>query len=480
MAGWRRILPLVVAVSLAAGPAMVSAAAQAKPPRATAGAAATAKPGTRAIRPGLDQIQHIVVIYLENHSFDNLFGNFPGANGLAHAGKAVIQLDKDGDTYKTLPPVLDPSQTPPIPDGRFPLLLSNQPFLIDQYVSQDAKFPSPVHLYYHEIAQIDGGKMDKFVAYADVGALVMGYQDGSKLALWNYAKEYVLADHFFHAAFGGSFLNHFWTICACTPRYGNAPDSIRATLDDKGNFIKDGQVTPDGYAVNTMQPVFQPHSPKITDPTLLLPPQTQKTIGDELSDKNISWAWYSGGWNDALAGKASADFQFHHQPFAYFAKYGDGTEARKKYLRDESDLITDLAKDRLPSVVFWKPIGGLNEHPGYADTASGDKHMAEMVERIRRSKAWSSTVIIVTYDENGGFWDHMPPPKGDRWGPGSRVPTVIISPFAKRHTVDHTLYDTTSILKLIETRYGLPPLGDRDAKANNLTKALDLTVAPRG
>jgi phospholipase C len=81
-------------------------------------------------------------------------------------------------------------------------------------------------------------------------------------------------------------------------------------------------------------------------------------------------------------------------------------------------------------------------------------------------------VVIVTYDEFGGYWDHVPPPKGDRWGPGSRIPAIVISPFARRHYVDHTPYDTTSILKLIENRFGLKPLGQRDAAANDLTGAL--------
>jgi acid phosphatase len=121
--------------------------------------------------------------------------------------------------------------------------------------------------------------------------------------------------------------------------------------------------------------------------------------------------------------------------------------------------------------VFYKPVGDQNEHPGYANISSGDEHVAEIIEKIRKSPIWKSTAIIVTYDENGGFWDHVAPPKIDRWGPGVRVPTIIISPFAKRHHVDHNFYDTTSILKLIETRYGLSPLAARDAKANDLTAA---------
>jgi phospholipase C len=439
-----------------------------------AAASATAQTAPAAVPKGLEKIEHIVVIYLENHGFDDLYGHFPGADGLANAGKSAIQIDKDGKPYTVLPPVVDASKNPPVPDPRFPANLPNRPFPISKYAGLDSKLPDLVHRYYHEIAQIDGGKMDKFAAETGAGGLVMGYEDGSKLPLWKYAQEFVLADHFFHAAFGGSFLNHFWTICACTPRYENAPDTMRSTFDDKGHFIKDAQVTADGYVVNTAFTVFTPHPANITDKALLVPPQTMRTIGDALSEKNISWAWYSGGWNDALAGKPGPTFQFHHQVFAFFAQYGDNTEAKKQHLKDETDMLADLDKGSFPAVVFWKPYGEFNEHPGYTDTLSGDKHTVEVIAKIRKSPIWNSTVIIVTYDENGGFWDHMPPPKVDRWGPGVRVPTLIISPLARKHYVDHTVYDTTSILKLIESRYGLAPLTERDAKANNLAQALSL------
>src|SRR5690348_8600299 len=180
---------------------------------------------------GIGKIQHILVIYLENHSFDNLFGKFPGANGLSHAGKAsATQVDLDGKSYKVLPPVIDASKKPPAADARFPSDLPNKPFFIDQYVPLDQKYPSAIHAYLHEIAQINGGKMNKFVSEGDSGGLVMGYSDGTKLKLWKYAKDYVLMDNFFHAAFGGSFLNHFWTICACTPVYPDAPQSMRSTF----------------------------------------------------------------------------------------------------------------------------------------------------------------------------------------------------------------------------------------------------------
>ena len=125
----------------------------------------------------------------------------------------------------------------------------------------------------------------------------------------------------------------------------------------------------------------------------------------------------------------------------------------------------------MPAVAFVKPLGENNEHPGYATLAKGQQHVADLVAAIQASPQWKSTAIIVTYDDFGGRWDHVAPPKVDRWGPGTRVPALLISPFAKKGTVNHEVFDTTSILKLIETRWNLKPLSDRDAKAGDLLTA---------
>jgi acid phosphatase len=422
---------------------------------------------------GLDQIDHIVVIYLENHSFDNLYGRFPGAEGLAKAGAAALQRDKDGKPYALLPPVIDVGLKPPSPDPRFPKDLPNGPFAIDKFVPIDQKTGDIVHRFYQEQAQIDGGKMDKFVAYSDAAALVMGNYDIGRTKLWALARRYALADNFFHGTFGGSFLNHIWLVCACAPRYPEAPPELVARLDAGGNLMKDGAVTPDGFAVNTIYSSSAPHPASIKDPRLLLAPLAGfTTIGDQLSEKGIGWAWYSGGWDDALAGHPDPLFQFHHQPFAYFKQFADGTAAKREHLQDEKAMIAAIVANRLPAVAFWKPLGDENQHPGYAELTKGDDKVAQVIEMIRRSPIWPHAAIIVTYDENGGYWDHVAPPKLDRWGPGSRVPTIILSPFARRGFVDHTLYDTTSILKFIEARYRLPQVNaGREAKVGDLTAA---------
>ena len=423
--------------------------------------------------PALAKIDHFVVIYMENRSFDSMFGLFPGANGLSNAGNAAIQVDRDGKPYTVLPPVMDTNQTPPASDPRFPANLPNRPFDIGQYVLMQQKTGDLIHRFYTNQRQIDGGKNDLFVAWSDAKALTMGYYDASNTEQGRLAKAYTLADNFFQGAFGGSFLNHFWLVCACTPRYDQAPGRLIATFDEHGELTKDGVVTPDGYAVNTIQSSFQPHDPKITDPTSLLPPQSMPTIGDRLSEKGVSWAWYSGGWNNAVAGHPDPSFQFHHQPFAYFQQFGDGTAARTAHLKDYTDLERAISDGTLPTVVFYKPIGELNEHPGYSEIADADEHLGKLMDKLETSSHWSSTAVIIVPDENGGSWDHVAPPKGDRWGPGTRIPAIIVSPLAKKGFVDHTEYDTTSILATLEHRFNLKPLGERDAHINDLSNAFE-------
>lgn len=469
------------------------------------------------------RVQHVVVIFAENHSFDNLYGTFPGADGIAQAtAEQKTQLDHDGTPLKELVVFGADGR----PDARFPRM-PNAPFRIDappMNRKTTELVPSPIHAFFHNQEQINGGRNNLFAATSQVGGWTMGYYDGSQFKLWQWAREYTLADRFFMGAFGGSYLNHHYLICACGPRHDGASASMRASLDAGGRLTKrpdspsanqgavkfvssgGGQVAPDGLSVNTTQPPYQPSGvpPAADGPLDLanpqgapgygqpLPPQSARTIGDTLSAKGIGWAWYSGGWNQALAdGRQPASvkrqviyarqdgspiFQPHHQPFNYYTRFAPGTPGRAEHIKDGDDLLRDIDAGRLPAVSFYKPAGRFTQHPSYTDVKSGDEHMAELLARLRASPQWKDMLVVLTYDENGGYWDHVPPPSGpgwsDRLGPGTRIPTLIVGPGVKRGFVDHTSYDTASILKFITRRFGLEPLPGVRANTGDLSAAL--------
>ena len=457
----------------------------------------------------------MVVIYLENRSFNNLFANFPGL--AAPLPASAPQKDRDGSILPTLPKIwggmvpgrqdiggkeylIGEDKIANLPNGPWKLVDGEGKPLPEGLVTRDL-----VHNFYHNQMQINGGKNDGFVAWGDSGALVMGHygETDKHLGLWQIAREYTLCDNFFMAAFGGSYLNHQFLISGRTPEFFNAaetpakkkiavledgpqgtrlavaPDSPKSALDGKPKFVHSGAITPDGYAVNTMAPPYQPswvrpapggdaNVADASDPSVL-PPQSYDTIGDLLSRANVSWAWYGGAWQAAIDGRGAGqrpNFQHHHQPFNYFKQFAPGTKAREEHLRDgglgdspiSNKFIADAVAGKLPAVSFYKPQGNLNLHAGYSDIESGDAHVANVIEHLKKSPQWQDMVVVITFDENGGWWDHVAPPQGDRWGPGSRIPAIVVSPHAKKGAVDHNYYDTTSILRLITRLHGLPLL----------------------
>jgi acid phosphatase len=491
------------------------------------------------------KVRHIVVIYAENRSFSNLWGNYPGVQYPLEAVPAsrYVQLDRDGRTPMPVLPKIWGGLVPQAQevDGKRYMIsekeidgISNGPFhLVDtngQPLPNGVITRDLVHRFYQNQMQINAGRNNQFAAWGDSGGLVMGHYRNSadSLKLWNIAQQNVLCDNFFMAAFGGSWLNHIFLISGQAPLYPDAhnraskkllsvldsddplgtrlklaSDSPASALEGPPSYVNDGALTADGYAVNTMAPPYQPSNvrpaeggdPALADPSnhKVLPPQTYATIGDRLSDKGVDWAWYGGAWEFALTHRDTGmipDFQYHHQPFNYFSSFAPGTLARTQHLRDAgvgedastNKFIADIDAGRLPPVAFYKPQGNLNMHAGYADVESGDRHLANVVERIQRGPQWDNTVIIITHDENGGWWDHVSPPKGDRWGPGSRIPALVIAPFAKKGLVDHTVYDTNSILRFITRVHDLVPLDgvvarDRAFAANGEAPLGDLTAA---
>ncbi|HEX7914393.1 acid phosphatase [Rudaea sp.] len=490
------------------------------------------KQGKAAGNAKLDAIQTIVVIYAENRAFDHLYGQFPGANGLQNLKpEQYQQRDRDGSVLKELPPVPGKGLTDPSDPKQITTEATrghpNRPFALDDPngygVGLDYKLHDLIHAFYNNQMQINGGRNDMFAAYSDAGGEVMGHFDGSKMALWKIAQKYTLADNWFQGAFGSSFLNHQYLVCACAPfdfktkadpktyesnvsivntdgvSLALDPQNPASSLDGPPKFARFGTLTPDFYAVNTMQPPYQPSGNTAAkggdaryadaDKRNTLSPQVAETIGDRLSAANVSWAWYSGAWQVALdEGKelSRIAFQYHHQPFNYYANYAPGKPARVEHLRDGgldgTKFLADIDAGKLPQVTFYKPQGNLNQHAGYATVGAGDEHIADVIAHLEKSPQWKNMVVVVTYDENGGWWDHAAPPKGDRWGPGNRIPAIVISPYAKRGFVDNTQYDTGSIQRLINHRFGLKPLPgieQRDAalKASGVAPMGDVTQA---
>jgi acid phosphatase len=541
----------------------------------------------------LSRLDHIVVIYEENHSFDNLYGGWEGVNGLANADpRHTTQVDQNGVPFTCLLQndvnlVGLPATCNDTAHG-FSSAFSNTWWTIDSLlpptattcptVSKAFAFPfgvpegqglpggctrDLVHKFYQEQFQLDGGRQDRYATGSDAAGMTMGVYDTRALPIYRYLHSgghphYAIADNFFQSAFGGSFLNHQWLIAATTPVFPNAvsdgTSADRHSVVDRNGMVQTRSlnatwglatyplyVSPDAssirdreltvkcgstalplacgdYAVNTSQPPYRPFGAFGAK----LPAQTNPTIGDRLSAGGIDWAWYAGGWSNANGdvdapgwtngnGPTCADpevdpsagiavfphcpsnvFQYHHQPFNYFKAFDpdtpEGLANRRAHLRDEQEFIQTAqasGKDcALKPVSFIKPFGLENEHPGYSSETGSDNHLVSLLQTIENSACAKNTMVIVTYDEFGGEWDHVPPPgtpqnpaapgRSDIWGPGTRIPTLVVSPFLRGNEVfDHTQYDTTSILATIEQRYGLRPLSTRDASVNSLADVFD-------
>ena len=522
---------VVVTTALLTGAAALVVAASAP---ASAAAAAKKPPGQ--LPAGYT---NLVVIYEENHSFDNLYGDWGRVggqivNGLQNATSATTtQVAQDGTAYQCLLQN-DVNLTSPSPlattctDAAHSVPAShftNKWFTIDDYIAPtDKTCPAPgvfapsgvlkgsgepggctrdlVHRFYQEQYQIDGGKQDRYVTGSDAVGLTMGRYETTSLPIYRYlhskgAPNYVVADNFFQGAFGGSFLNHQWLIAARAPldTSAGANGGVNSVLDTNRmptsyplykatTPVVDKQLTQtcaDGsnnsvaacgnYAVNTIQPASPPSAGGATIP--LINDNAYPNIGDRMTAGGITWNWYSGGWDAAAAGHPDPLFQYHHQPFNYFANYAVGGSGRS-HLQDEKKFIASAQNGTLPQVSFVKPYGAENEHPGYASEPDGSDHLVDLLQTIMSGPQAEQTLVVVTYDEFGGQWDHVSPPAVDNWGPGTRIPALVLSAGMVKSGVDHTQYDTTSIMATIEHSFGLAPVASRDAVVNDLAAAVRL------
>ena len=357
-------------------------------------------------------IKHFLVLMQENHTFDNYFGTYPGAEGIP-AGTCVPVDPFDKKNTECVEP----------------FHIGDRP--IEDLDHSDSTF----NLQYNK------GLMNGFV-YAlnqrnQNGALAMGYYDDRDLPYyWNLVDEYVLFDHFFSSDHGGSFANHmFWV----SGQQGGS------------------RVTSEGY-------------------------DNIPTIFDQLEERGISWKFYVQNYDPninyrtahLISGNRAS--QVIWVPILNMARFLDDPEL-SSHIVDLSEYFTDLENGTLPAVAYIAPAGASEHPPG--SIRSGQKFVESLVQALMRSTSWDSSAFLVTYDDWGGWYDHVLPPQVDEHGYGMRVPAFIVSPYAKRGHIDSTVIDFTSIMKFIEENWNIEPFAERDANANNFLSAFDFSAPPR-
>jgi phospholipase C len=432
---------------------------------AAAVSASTSTKHSAAPPPGIEKIKHIVVIMQENRSFDSYFGTYPGADGIP---RGVCVPDPRGGCLK--------------------------PY----HVSKDRNIGGP-HALKNALRDIDGGAMDGFVREAvaarkacvdphdpvcsspAAGSDVMGYHDAREIPnYWAYARNYVLQDHMFEPNKSWSLPAHLLTVSAWSAKCSvkgdpmscvSAPDLPATPPDFRGNLKKK---IPD-YAW--------------TDITYLL------------HKHNVSWRYYvfSGTQPDceddaAISCKPipqNAKTPGIWNPLPWFSTVRENWQLSN--ITPLGNFFKAARKGKLPAVSWVVPTQKVSEHPPGLVSA-GQAYVTTLVNAIMRSPNWSSTAIFLTWDDWGGFYDHVLPPTVDEESYGLRVPGLVISPYAKRGYIDHQILSFDAYLKFIEDDFldgerlnprtdGRPdprPYVREDVSLlGDLTAAFDFTQAPR-
>ena len=358
-------------------------------------------------------IKHFLVIMQENHTFDNYFGTYPGANGFPPGTKMPV----------------DPND----PETEY----------IEPWHIGDSTITDISHNQATFIEQVNDGKMDGFVAALNRrnqdGRIAMGYYDDRDIPYyWNLADNYVLFDNFFSSAKEGSLTNHIFWIT--------------------------GQAPPPGTEL------------ELHEKLAVMP-----TIFDKLEEEGISWKFYVQNYDPSinyrtLATAGNRASQVIWVPLLYFDRFLDDP-ALSSHIVHLDEYFVDLREGNLPAISYIVPSGASEPPPQHP--RAGERFVKNIIQELMRSSAWSSSAFLLTYDDWGGWYDHVYPPQVDKDGYGPRVPAIMVSPFAKKGYIDSTLLDFTSVLKFIGVNWGIPPLAERDANANDLTSAFDFSQSPR-
>ena len=372
-------------------------------------------------RKGLDKIKHIVFIVKENRTFDNYFGTFPGADG-ATSGEI--------STGEVIPLRHAPDMTPRDID----------------------------HSYQAAVEAIDGGAMDRFdlIKGGNVNGDYLAYSQYNESDIPNYfayARNFVLADAFFSSLEGPSFPNHLYTVGAQSNRAINNPASK----------MTPGRWGCDAAADSRVQTLEEPG-----DFGEVYPCFDFDTLADRLEERGLSWKYYAPGQGKSGYIWSALDAIRHIRLTSLWQQHVVATE----------QFVQDASSGNLPAV-SWLVVGsGLSEHPP-ASVCLGENWTVEQVNAVMSGPDWNSTVVFLTWDDFGGFYDHVAPPVVDNFGFGPRVPLLIISPWAKRGHISHTTLEFSSVLKFIEERFDLDALTERDQDANDLIDSFNFDQRPR-
>jgi phospholipase C len=379
-------------------------------------------------------IQHIIIIMQENHTFDNYFGTYPGANGIPK--NVCMPLDPDHANHDCIKP----------------------------FLTTDVSPADMAHGYLSSKIAKHNGKMDGFMLAESEDNNTMSYYDNKTIPYyWNLAKHYVLADNFFSSALSYSLPNHWYAIAGQAPTasmYYAMTQKPETATPNENRIAK--EYLREANHINTIADLLVDRSFNTTSATAI--------------PSSITWKYYyhniTEGYKDAIGDGDAYDYW---NPF--LAKASSYTEKYSSHFVTRDHIFSDLRHGALPQVSWVIPSDNQSEHPPH-DITRGMNWVAYVIESIMESPYWNSTAIIVTWDDYGGFYDHVPPPSIDKYGLGFRMPAIIISPYAKSGYIDHTQYQFESILKFIEWRFNMPPLTDRDRNANNLINAFDFNQKP--
>ncbi len=375
----------------------------------------------------------------ENRTYDHLFGMFPGGDG-ATSGELC-----DGTTIEL---------------GR----------------ATDGQHGAS-HSFTSGITAIHGGRMNCFdrIQQGEGGATYVQYAEDQIPNYWAYARNYTLGDRFFSSTYGPTFVEHFWLVAASSNRYienqrpvdGQAGDDgvIGGYCDDPTERIYSFPRLNAADTATVYDLEERAHVRELTRDwvTERWPCHDIKTVPDLLEHAGISWKYY-------LSDTPYFDVMGTIPHIRYGPMWSN--------VVDTSTFIPDVQSGNMPQVTWLMPPTPESDHPGYGALCDGENWTVRTVNAIMNSPEWKHTAIFLTWDDFGGFYDHVAPPHVDIYGYGPRVPLVVISPYAKRGSVFHGTSDFTSVLRFIEELHGLPTLTERDAAANDLIGAFDFRQAP--